>query len=138
MHWLAEQIEELHQLESVHDTSRERGDSKIQSQARVILIGAVRQLVQDVATRDGVTASFAAYEGLLVDSAGGSANFDALAAMGQRLISTANEASDPLLLSHVHQMVVIGDEQKVVLFQIGDLTVGILGPAAVTLAERLA
>jgi predicted regulator of Ras-like GTPase activity (Roadblock/LC7/MglB family) len=124
MHWLEEQVERLQSLADAHRRSE--------------FMNAVREVAGAVACREGVTACWVCHDGLLIDTAGYAANFEALSAMTQSWMVTGKEAAITLSLGRVQQMLLVGVEHKLALFVIGQLAVGILSPTTVNLARTLA
>ena len=143
MHWLAEQVKNLHDLINRHRQYKELAAAKVagseqaEKQAREAFLAAVREFVEGIAGRDGVAACFASHEGLLVESAGDLDDFEALAAMAQGVIEAGVNASINLDLGDLRQMVIVGSKQKVALFWVGQIAVGILGAHDVQLAQLL-
>lgn len=110
MHWLSEQVERVAGLAA--------GPSDP-------FLRAVEALVRETGGRPGVLACFAAYEGLLVATAGEGADFDALAATAQL---TAEATEIPSLVGRLRQLVIVGEKRKLALIRLGPIVVGILTP----------
>jgi len=132
MHWLESQVVRLHGL-----ATRQKPRSAIKEVRREFL-NAVAELAAATVRRDGVTACFVCHDGLLIETAGRATDFEALSAMTQHWMVAGNEAAQTLALGKVQQMLIVGDEQKLALFVIGQLAVGILSPSAVVLSRVLA
>lgn len=126
MHWLA------HQVEAVAALAPDGADPD----RRRRFLTAITDLVDQVARRDGLDAVFASYDGLLVAAAG------ALAAeTAEPMAALAQSTMDPIhvgLLGPVRQLVLIGAERKLALIRVGPVTLGLISPTAVSLAERTA
>lgn len=143
MHWLAEQLKNLHELESRSLQYRDlsalnvAGSAAAEKQAREAFVTAVCRLVEEVAGRAGVEACFAAHEGLVVHTAGRTDDAEAMAAMAQNCLDTGRVAATSLKLGAVQQMVVVGEQQKLALFAIGQMALGILGMSDANLASAL-
>lgn len=107
------------------------------SSARRAFHEALTEAAEGICARRGITACVVAHEGLVVTQSGAGAMDDALAATTQVCLSTANGASSTVELGHPRQMVIVGDDQKIALFFVGQMVVGILSPADTVLAETL-
>src|SRR5438045_672545 len=127
MHWLEEQVTMLVGL-----AERVR-----RGEAKQPFLDAIREVVEGVARRDGVTACFACHDGLAFETAGRAPDFEALSAMAQWCLASAKETALTLSLGRMRQMVIVGDEHKLALFIVGQLAVGILSPAPVNLGRIL-
>lgn len=143
MHWLAEQLGQLHALASRHRQYKElseknvAGSADAEKQARTAFLSSVHELVQEISRRQGVEACFAAHEGLLVEIGGQLAEFEALGAMAASCIQAAEKAADSLALGEMNQMVIIGERQKLALFAVGGMALGILAKSSTGLAQVL-
>ena len=143
MHWLAEQIESLHELRNRHRQYRElsaknvAGADAAEKQSREAFRDQLRELVESISGREGVDACFASHEGLLVESSEADEEFEALAAMAQGSIEAGMDASDSLDLGELRQMVIVGKKKKLALFWIGQITLGILSPVETHLGQVL-
>jgi predicted regulator of Ras-like GTPase activity (Roadblock/LC7/MglB family) len=137
-HWLETQVERLRRLaEAAGGVVVTRGTRS--DDPRHILLRAVRDLVEAVVVRSGVTACVACYEGLPAAAAGAISreSVEAVAAMSQRLVDVAGVASRSLALGGVRQLVVVGAEHKVALLCFGPLAVAILSSVETDLAGAL-
>lgn len=123
-HWLAKR---LHLLEKMSASG---------SQAHEFL-AVVSTLINDLVRRPGVTAAFACHDGLLLDGAGNGVDLEALGAIGQSSSLTAKSAAAVLSMGAVRQLLIIGDAQKVALFVVGAISVGVLAPEEVELSAAL-
>jgi len=132
MHWLGQRVQQM-LTEAESGFSGDAG-----REARRGFIDHVSELVDDIANRDGVTAAFASYEGLLVAASGISSDFEALAAMAQASLVPAYHSAGVLELGDLRQLVIVGDSQKLALVWIGPVTVGIVSPSEVNLAAATA
>lgn len=132
MHWLVERLQQV-QVQALA-----MGGVGSVDEARPRFRTALRHLVEALATRDGVSASFACHEGLLLEAAGGDPDFEALAAMGQGCAAVARDAAATLALGEVRQLVLVGATHKLALFILGQLAVGVLCAEEVNLATSLA
>ncbi|MCC6551525.1 MAG: roadblock/LC7 domain-containing protein [Polyangiaceae bacterium] len=138
MHWLAEQIREIDAMAEQHlRLQAEQGNSATAVRAREGLLRALTRLAEQVAGKPGVLASFVAHDGLLLARGGHTADFDALAALGEQCMRTCTEASRTLSLGQARQVVIVGAERKLALVPIGQMVLGIVGAEATRLAESL-
>lgn len=134
VHWLAGRIERV--LDLVPDTAA-AGDQARKS--RQVFLGEITLLVDEVAKRSGVTASFASYEGFVVASSGVDSDLaDALAAMAQSSMEPARHTAGALSLGNLRQLVIVGDKNKLALIRVGPVALGVLSPAGVNLGESTA
>ena len=133
MHWLATRIEHLLAIAVPEGLGASEGGRE----RRRAFLDAVHELVDEVAARDGVTAAFASYEGLVV-AAAGAAEFEALAAMAQSAMEPARHTAGVAELGALRQLVLVGERSKLALLRVGPVTVGLLCPSGVHLAEATA
>ena len=103
-----------------------------------MLVAGLREVVKEVATRSGVTACFAAHEGLVVETAGHAPDFEALSAMTQCSMVSSGDVAATLSLGRVQQVVIVGEDHKLALFFIGSLALGVLAKTGVQLSDVLA
>ncbi len=144
MHWLAERTAVLRDRADAHARLRAarlagRGAPIAEeAAARQALLAEMRAVVDSLRGRDGLLAAFVSHEGLLVEGVGEPAELEAAAAMGQLLIQPAMQVQRALALGEVQQLVLVGADRKLVLIQLGDMSLGLLAPTEVLLGERLA
>ena len=138
MHWLETRVRWLHGLSEAHENALLAGRWNERENTRTTLVAGLREVVNEVATRSGVTACFAAHEGLSVETAGRAPDFEALSAMTQCSMVSSHDVATTLSLGKVQQMVIVGEEHKLALFFIGPLALGVLAPAGVQLGDVLA
>lgn len=131
MHWLGHRIAEM--LARYGDE-----ESKIALDQRHAFLDEVGSLCDEIARRDGVTAAFASYEGLLVAAAGLASDFEALAAMAQAAMVPAFDSAGVIELGTLRQLLLVGDRQKLALVRVGPVTLGLVAPTAVSLADATA
>lgn len=143
VHWLAGQLARLDSLASRLKQYRDLssleipGTPEAQEAARSTFRKQLGVLLEDVARRAGVRACFACHEGLVLDCRGEGQDFDALGAMAQSCLETAKRASNSLELGAMRQMVLVGEHQKLALFAVGEVAMGIVAPSAVGLGQLL-
>jgi len=143
MHWLETKIRHLHEILERQAEYQKMTEANIagaeaaHKMAREDFREAVSELVESIASREGVAASFACHEGLLVESAGASANFEALAAVGQSMLRSGIASLDTLGFCDLTQMVLIGQEMKLALFSMGQIGLGIAAGRDINLSGIL-
>ena len=137
MHWLAEKVTDLQSRALAYQQAR-GGTAEVAATARRDLFEALREVVGELASREGVLAAFVQHEGLLMEGVGERAELEAAAAMAQLLIPPIGQVQNTLSLGQVRQMVLVGDERKLVLLIFPEICLGMLAPSDTRLAERLA
>jgi hypothetical protein len=125
MAWLEEHVERLRQLAAELPAGAPH--------CRDVL----GELVREIGARHGVQACFACHDGLLVETAG-VADFEALAAMSQRLIEAGQQPALHQMLGPARQALVSGTASKLALLIIEPFTVGVVASARERLAKSLA
>lgn len=144
MHWLAERTAVLRDRARAHARLKASrlGGAPVsladEASARQALLAELRAVVEGLRGRDGLLGAFVSHEGLLVEGEGDPAEIEAAAAMAQHLILPARQVQRALALGEVQQLVVVGEDRKLVLIQLGDMSLGLIAPAEVVLGERLA
>ena len=143
-HWFAGQIHNLQVLSGRHRQYQKlaakgvAGSADAERQARKALLSAIRNLVEATQARPGIRASFAAYDGFLVEGAGEKGeDYEALAAMAQTILDTGRGASRRLKLGAPRQMVIIGERRKLAIVAAGELAVGLIGDSDISFAQAL-
>lgn len=99
--------------------------------------GVLGDLVREIGAREGVQACFACHDGLLVETAG-AADFEALAAMSQRLVEAGSQPALHHMLGPARQALLSGTTQKLALLIIEPFVVGVVAGAQLRLAQALA
>lgn len=132
MHWLSERVLELSTLS---EAALSGGTGRAR---RHEFLNQMAELVDELARREGVTAAFASFEGLLVAASGTAEDFEALAAMAQASLVPAFDSAGVVQLGTLRQLVLVGDRQKLALLRVGPVTLGIVSPSNVSLAEATA
>lgn len=152
MHWLEARLSHLNTLFDVHGRLRaRRGDTAAEQlfeahgatledglhDVRQRLYADTQEVVLSVGARRGVEGAFVAHEGLVVASAG-PVDFEAYAAIASSLSAFVAEASERLTLGRIRQFVLVGERQKLAVFVLDGLLLGIVCPAALVLGDVLA
>lgn len=141
MHWLAEKLQQLGGLAARHVESKTEQGPKLEAslaeEARSDFLTAIRETVAEIGQRRGVVACFVAHEGLVFEATGSPADVEALAAVAQAHLAVAGKGALTAELGEVRQMVLIGSAQKLALFRVGDMALGILARSETTLGEAL-
>ena len=136
MHWLAQQATELQARALTYQQARVHSPQTA-SEARRRLFDALREVVDELARREGVIASFVQHEGLLMEGVGDRQELEAAAAMAQLLLPPIAQVRKTLSLGEVQQLVLVGEERKLVLLILPEICLGLIAPADVRLSERL-
>lgn len=139
-HWLADCLRQLQELGERHVRAKGlyaagAADARAADSARRDYLTALAEMVEQVQRRPGVSACFVCHDGLLVTQAGTDHSFEALAAIAQRCLEAANQATKEI--GEIRQMVLAGDDGKLALFCLGPIVVGIRGALDANLAQSL-
>lgn len=143
MHWLNDKLQNLQdiliRLNEYKDMDKKRvaGAEAAAKKTREAFAETVRDLVRSIADKKGITACFACHEGLLMESSGNHPNFEQLAVEGQKLINQGTSSLERLDFGEFQQMVLIGQKEKVALFWMGEVGIGIVSPKDTVLSEQL-
>ena len=139
-HWLARNLALLQGLFDDYERARLSTDAdsdRRKQDARNRLTTALDRILQDISGRDGATACVVSFEGLLISHAGSLPDFEALAAVSEKCFRDAARDTRPMALGTLSQMVIVGEEHKLVLFRIGAMVLGILSPRGTVLSQVL-
>ena len=143
MHWLNDKLQNMEDLlirmneyrgMNAADVAGAEAAAKMTREA---FAETVRDLVTAIAGREGISACFACHDGLLMDSAGSSPDFERLAAEGQKLIDQGVSSLKRLDFGEFQQMVLIGKNEKVAMFWMGEIGIGIVSSKDTVLSEQL-
>lgn len=139
-HWLEQQLARLHDLTAEYrqlrqDTRADADQSKRANRGK--LDAAIENMLQDMASREGITACMVSYDGLLMSQAGTLPDFEALAAVSAECFRGTDRGAQAMALGRVDQMVVVGEDHKLALFRVGALVLGILSPRETVLGVVL-
>lgn len=140
-HWLEMRLAALERLSRRFGELTEERAGMPRAEAepeRVALVREFEAAVAEIAARDGITAAAASHEGLLLAKSGIIPDFEAMAAVAQIVVDAVRAGAKAMSLGTPRQVVVVGDQHKLVLFSIGRMEVAILSPRATVLAEALA
>jgi predicted regulator of Ras-like GTPase activity (Roadblock/LC7/MglB family) len=140
-HWLDMRLTALERLSRRYGELAEDRNGKPHAEAepeRVALVREFEVAVSEIAARDGITAAAASHEGLLLARSGVIPDFEAMAAVAQTVVDAVRSGAKAMTLGAPRQMVVVGDQHKLVIFSIGRMELAILSPRATVLAEALA
>lgn len=128
MHWLAQRVAAI--AAAAPDPGLTDGGAR-----RRAFLSEIAELVDQAANRDGLDAVFASYDGLLVAAAG------RLQAEAEPLAAFAQSTMDPIhlgTLGPLQQLLLVGMERKLALVRVGPVTIGLLSPSEVRLANATA
>ena len=102
------------------------------------IVPLLNTLVERLGRVEGIMGAFASQEGLVMDAAGGSLDFDAFAAVAQQMRHMCIQAGDTLALGSPRQLVFSSTHHKLALFFAGDIDIGVVAPKEVSLARAIA
>ncbi|MGH8551181.1 MAG: hypothetical protein ACRERU_21755 [Methylococcales bacterium] len=144
MHWLEDRIQQLYQSEQKYSAIRRSqtankgiAERSKEREFRSSFLDDIKQLVQTVSDIHGISGCIACHDGLLVAQAGNLSDFEAVAAIAQECISTAAKSTSPLELGALRQVSIVGDQAKLALIAMGEITVGIVCPVETVLSQVL-
>ncbi|GEM_PF-6784426 len=138
MSWLAEALDDLREASRKHAVMVGDNSSEEERQAVATeLQEGVVQVVQQLGKLDGVTAAFACQGEAVLEKEGFVPDFDNLASTARTVRVALDVASESFRLGGLGQTVLVGGEHKLALFTIGDITLGVLTPAGISLAQAM-
>lgn len=143
MHWFESQILTLYKLAEAYTSSKKLEGHDVLNmseqgrQKRSEFIEAVQALVNRVIHSPGVTACTAYHEGLILAQSGKIPDTDALGAIIQESIRTAQKGEAILNLGKVQQIVIVGDLNKIAMITVGPIILCVLSPKQTNLALSL-
>jgi len=140
MHWLDSQLKTLYQLAEAYEQCRvNNSDDYVEEirQSRTAFIDKVQSLVDSVVKQPNISGCVAGHEGLILAKAGLVSDSDALGAMIQESMSIAQRSKELLDLGSIQQIVIVGENNKVAMISVGQLTLSILSPKNTNLAKSL-
>jgi len=138
MSWLAEALDDLREASRKHAVMVGDNSSEDERQAVATeLQEGVVQVVQQLGKLDGVTAAFACQGEAVLEKEGFVPDFDNLSSTTRSLRGALDVASESFRLGGMSQTVLVGAEHKLALFSIGDVTLGVLTPTGVSLAQAM-
>ncbi len=144
MHWFESEVSELIILANKYTEHRAKQNDepviverKLDAQ-RGDFVAALNTVVTNIALHSGISSCLISFDGLVMAKAGNEkSDFDALAAVTQEYISSAEKGAQILTLGGVQQMVVIGSEHKIAVVTIGEMALSVLSPRSTHLAASL-
>lgn len=138
MSWLAEALDDLREASRKHAVMVGENSSEDERQAVATeLQEGVVQVVQQPGELDGVTADFACEGDEVLEKEGFVPNFNNLSTTTRSLRSALDVASESFRLCGTSQTVLVGAEHKLAPFSIGNITLGVLTPTGVSLAQAM-
>ena len=138
MSWLAEALDDLREVSRRHAVMvGENSSEQDREQVAAELSEGVIQVVQQLGRLEGVTAAFACQGDSVVEKEGFVPDFDNLASTTRSLRIGLDVASETFRLGGLGQTVLVGGEHKLAVMTIGDITLGVLTPAGVSLAQAM-
>ncbi len=141
-HWFENKLAVLHNLFVRYSKaramdSRAANADEVGRYTRKQLKAAMDETLEDLARREAVTGCIVCHDGLILAQAGNVLDFEAMAAIAADCFHTAARGADTLALGNASQMVIVGEEHKLVLFRIGAMILGILSPRHAVLSMAL-
>ncbi len=143
MHWFESQILSLDQLAEAYRSSQQDSSDDIVDVSEGIrlkrsqFIQAVQTLVNKVVRIKGITGCAAYHDGLVLAYSGETPDIDALGAMIQESTGVAQQSMAILGLGAIQQIVIVGAINKVAMLGVGPITLCILCPKDINLANVL-
>ncbi len=141
MHWLDSQLQVLYKLAETYQNSRSTGSEKDSHeqirQSRAEFIDQVQQLTESIVKLADISACVAVHDGLILAQAGNLIDSDALGMMIQETVAIGERSKGLLSLGEIQQIVMVGEKNKIAMLSVGQLTLGIVSPKQVNLAESL-
>jgi predicted regulator of Ras-like GTPase activity (Roadblock/LC7/MglB family) len=129
VHWLSTEVETALDLARAAESDAEDARAR-----RRRFLDRMASIIDALGERDGLSAAFASYEGLLVATSGEASNFEGLAALAQAVLEPARESASELRLGALRQMVLVGEDRKLALIRVGPVVIGLVAPVGVDLA----
>ncbi len=140
MHWFDSQLKTLHKLAEIYDEYRIKDSDEFVDeirQARTIFIDNVQALVDSVVKLPDISGCVAGHEGFILARAGSVLGIDALGAMIQESMEIAQRSKEILDLGTIQQIVIVGENNKIAMISIGQITIGVLSSKHTNLATCL-
>ena len=138
---LVQKLTEIERLEAHCKGLRESGDPEQEAErrsARETILVRVDELVLEISAKPGVHACVAANEGLAFSTFGQALpSFDAVAAMTQIGLEAGERTCSALAMGRFRQLVMLGDDLKLVLIAVGHVVIAIQAPVSTDLSRVL-
>jgi len=140
MHWFDSQLQNLYKLAEAYENCRVNNSDDSVDDVRKIrteFIDNVQSLVDLVIKLNDISGCVAAHDGFLLAKAGSVSDSDALGAMMQESMVIAQRNRKILDLGEIQQIVIVGEDNKIAMISVGQLTLGILSSKQINLKELL-
>ncbi len=140
MHWFNSQLQTLYKLAEAYDTCRTKeADEDVEEirQARIAFVNNVQSLVDSVVKLPIISGCVAGHDGFIMAKAGSVSDSDALGALIQESMVIAERSKNLLDLGEIQQIVIVGENNKIAMISVGQVTLCILSPKQSNLAELL-
>lgn len=140
MHWFDSQLQTLHQFAEIYEKCRiENSDESVEEtrQARSVFIDNVQKLVDSVVKLADISGCVAAHDGFILAKAGSVSGLDALGAMIQESMDIAQRNKEILELGNIQQIVIVGENNKIAMISLGQVTIGVLSSKHINLTKSL-
>lgn len=142
MHWLESEINKLGRLQQDYQEIRDPAGSTTvprgqEREARTGFLERVSEFVEEVAARPGISGCLSSVEGLVVAQAGSLSDFDAVAAITQECLASAEKCEEAVPLGPLQQFLVIGSESKLAVMYLKPVAICIVSPVETPLSSTL-
>jgi len=139
MHWFDSQLQVLYQLAEAYQKCRNNSfdDAEETRKTRTEFINSVQELVDSVVKLSNISGCVAGHDGFILAKAGSVVDSDALGVMLQESMLIAERSNKLLALGKIQQIVIVGEKNKIAMISIGQLTLGIVCPKHINLADTL-
>lgn len=140
MHWFDSQLQTLYKLAEAYDICRVKSsDDFVEDvrQARTAFIDNVQLLVDSVVKLPEISGCVAGHDGFILAKAGSVPDSDALGVVIQESMAIAQRSNKLLDLGAIQQIVIVGGNNKIAMISVGQVTLSILSPKQINLAEVL-
>ena len=140
MHWFDSQLKTLHKFAEIYDDYRIKDSDEFIAetrQARTVFIDKVQMLVDSVVKLPDISGCVAGHEGFILAKAGSVLGIDALGVMIEESMEIAQRSKEILDLGDIQQIVIVGENNKIAMISIGQITIGVLSSKHINLASCL-
>ncbi len=101
------------------------------------LLALITTVIERISNCEGVSGAFAAQDGLVMEAQGAPLEYEAFAAVSQRVYDVCRTSGDALALGKPGQALISNSEYKLVLFFAGSIAIGIVAPKDANLGIAL-
>lgn len=140
MHWFDSQLQALYKHAEAYEICRANSSDDFVEQirkTRTDFINNVQLLIDSIVKSSDISGCVVVHDGFLLAKAGAVSDTDALAAMMQESMLTAQKCKKTLNLGEIQQIVIVGETNKIAMISVGQVTLGILSAKQTNLAKSL-